>query len=111
MQPRNLCCFFDYRKAFDSVPHLPLLEKLECLGLNVYTRHWVTDYLTNRSQRVVVNSESSLPTPVISGVPQGSGGCTLVIWTAVIIELVGLPSLECRRLHGNQALPFIQDHL
>ena len=25
--------FFDYQKAFDSVPHLPLLW--ECLGLNV----------------------------------------------------------------------------
>ena len=27
--------FFDYRKAFDSVPHLPLLEKLESLDFNI----------------------------------------------------------------------------
>ena len=33
---------------------------------------WVTDYLTGRSQNVVVNGESSRPAPVISGVPQGS---------------------------------------
>ena len=52
---------FDYRKAFDIVPHLPEA------GM-----HWVADYMTNCSQRVVVNEESSLPTPVISGVPQGS---------------------------------------
>ena len=34
--------FFDYRKVFDSVPHLPLLEKLESLDFNIYIRKWVT---------------------------------------------------------------------
>ena len=33
---------------------------------------WVTDYLTNRHQYVVVNGQSSQPAPVTSGVPQGS---------------------------------------
>ena len=64
--------FFDYRKAFDSVPHLPLLKKLENLGFNDHILHWVSGYLASRSQSVVVNGESSLPVPVISGVPQGS---------------------------------------
>ena len=64
--------FFDYRKAFDSVPHLPLLKKLENLGFNDHILHWVSGYLASRSQSVVVNGESSLPAPVISGVPQGS---------------------------------------
>ena len=63
--------FFDYQKAFDSVPHLPLLEKLESIDFN-HIRCWVTDYLTNRTQKVVVNGQSSLSAPVISGVPQGS---------------------------------------
>ena len=60
--------FFDYRKAFDSVPHLPLLKKLENLGFNDHILHWVSGYLASRSQSVVVNGESSLPAPVISGV-------------------------------------------
>ena len=64
--------FFDYWKAFDSVPHLPLLKKLENLGFNDHILHWVRGYLASRSQSVVVNGESSLPTPVISGIPQGS---------------------------------------
>ena len=59
-------------KPFDSVPNLPLLEKLECLRLNVYIWYWVTDYLTNCSQRVGVDDESSPPIPMVSGVPQGS---------------------------------------
>ena len=70
---QELCAvFFDYQKAFDSVPHLPLLEKLESLDFNGHIRCWVTDYLTNRTQKVVVNGQSSLSAPVISGVPQGS---------------------------------------
>ena len=69
----ELCAvFLDYQKAFDSVPHLPLLEKLESLDFNGHIRCWVTDYLTNRTQKVVVNGQSSLSAPVISGVPQGS---------------------------------------
>ena len=64
--------FFDYKKAFDSVPHWPLLQKLESLDFNIHIQHWVTDYLTNRYLTVVVNGESSQPAPVISGVPQGS---------------------------------------
>ena len=70
---KEICAvFFDYHKAFDSVPHLPLLEKLENLHFNSSILAWVTDYLTGRSQNVVVNGESSRPAPVISGVPQGS---------------------------------------
>ena len=39
---RELCAvFFDYRKAFDSVPHRPLLEKLESLDFDVHILHWV----------------------------------------------------------------------
>ena len=64
--------FFDWKKAFDSVPHLPLLEKLESLDFNIYIRNWITDYLTIRSQTLVVNGKLSLPAPVLSGVPQGS---------------------------------------
>ena len=70
---KDICAvFFDYRKAFDSVPHRPLMEKLSSLGLNVYLMKWITEYLTNRSQWVVVEGETSSPAQVLSGVPQGS---------------------------------------
>ena len=64
--------FFDFRKAFDSVPHRKLLDKLQDLGLDEHILQWVKSYLTDRSQKVVVNGESSDPTHVVSGVPQGS---------------------------------------
>ena len=59
-------------KAFDSVPHSLLLSKLEDSGLDPYMIKWISDYLTNRSQSVVLNGISSQSLPVISGVPQGS---------------------------------------
>ena len=64
--------FFDFRKAFDSVPHMPLVEKLHKLGLHPYVINWVHNYLADRRQSVVVNGASSRPVRVTSGVPQGS---------------------------------------
>ena len=64
--------FFDVKKAFDSVPHAPLLEKLDEIGLNPYIIHWIKSYLTDRKQFVVVDGLSSESLEVISGVSQGS---------------------------------------
>ena len=64
--------FFDLRKAFDSVPHLPLLQKLKDIGLNQHILQWIASYLCNRQQYVVVDGASSDTTSVLSGVPQGS---------------------------------------
>ena len=64
--------FFDLRKAFDSVYHLPLVQRLRNLGLNCHILQWITNYLYCRRQYVVVNGVCSPITPVMSGVPQGS---------------------------------------
>lgn len=64
--------FFDYRKAFDSVPHCPLMEKSFFLNLNPFLTRWISDYLTSRSQQVVVDGATSSAIQVLSGVPQGS---------------------------------------
>ena len=70
---KDICAvFLDYRKAFDSVPHRTLIEKLEGIGVNPYIIAWLSDYLTSRKQRVVVDGSMSSPTDVFSGVPQGS---------------------------------------
>ena len=64
--------FFDIRKAFDSVPHRPLVHKLEELGVDKYLLKWISNYLAERKQQVVVSGETSSALPVASGVPQGS---------------------------------------
>ena len=41
--------FFDLQKAFDSVPHKVLMEKLQQTGLNINILAWVGNYLTARN--------------------------------------------------------------
>ena len=64
--------FFDLSKAFDTVPHQQLLYKLSQLHINPFLIRWIRNYLTNRTQSVVLGGAQSSPLPVISGVPQGS---------------------------------------
>ena len=63
---------FDIQKAFDSVPHRPLLDKLGSIGLSGYIIKWIFSYLSNREQCVVLNGQESISLLVTSGVPQGS---------------------------------------
>ena len=64
--------FLNFDKAFDTVPHARLLNKLSGFGLNNKTLAWITAFLGNRQQRVVVNGQSSGWIPVTSRVPQCS---------------------------------------
>ena len=64
--------FFDYSKAFDTVPHRCLLHKLKSANIHPHILRWIAYYLYGRSQYVCVGGSSSDLQPVLSGVPQGS---------------------------------------
>jgi len=73
--------YLDLRKAFDTVPHKRLINKLKGYGITGSLLNWVKDFLSNRSQFVKINNASSSNTDVSSGVPQGSVvGPTLFIY-------------------------------
>ena len=72
---KEICTvFFDLSKAFDSVPHIVLLQKLKSTGMNRHNiiSNWLFSYLFNREQFVVLYGRESPSTPVLSGVPHGS---------------------------------------
>ena len=62
----------DFAKAFDKVPHRRLLYKLGYYGIRGSTHKWLSSWLSERSQKVVLDGQASDPVPVLSGVPQGS---------------------------------------
>ena len=60
----------DLQKAFDTVDHAILCEKLKLMGVGCVD--WFKSYLENRKQMVTINNISSSPGIVTCGVPQGS---------------------------------------
>ena len=46
---------FDFSKAFDTVPHEILRNKLKELPISPYIINWIIDFLTSRYQRVVID--------------------------------------------------------
>ena len=72
-QGNEVCIvFFDVSKAFDTVPHLPLLQTLSEIGLDPYLIRWIRSYLAGRCQFVSIDGCNSATLPVVSGVLQGS---------------------------------------
>ena len=67
-----LSIFIDFSKAFDTVPHDILLNKLFHYGIRGKVLDWFTDYLSNRYQFTTCEYSDSTTTLVTSGVPQGS---------------------------------------
>ena len=56
----ELCSvFFDLSKAFDTVPHQPLLSKLFQLQVDPFIIRWVSNYLSDRTQSVVLGGVQS----------------------------------------------------
>ena len=64
--------YLDFRKAFDSVPHVRLINKEASYGVNGLLLRWIQTFLSQRVQRVTVDDCFSEWTDVISGIPKGS---------------------------------------
>ena len=64
--------FIDLKKAFDTVSHPILLDKLYKYGIRGVTFDWFKSYLSNRAQYVGIGDCNSCVRTVKTGVPQGS---------------------------------------
>ena len=62
----------DLQKAFDTVNHKILLEKLRAMGVGEIAVQWFNSYLSGRQQLVNIGDTNSDFRNVLCGVPQGS---------------------------------------
>lgn len=65
--------FIDLKKAFDTVDHTILLEKLHHYGIRGIINNWLSSYIQSRTQTTQINnSNTSFKEQTLCGVPQGS---------------------------------------
>ena len=87
--------FIDLFKAFDTINHEILINKLKHYGIHGLAREWIKSYLGNRQQYVEYNGAYSSYNSIKCGVPQGSilGSLFLIYMNDVcnasnIVELI-----------------------
>ena len=95
----------DFSKAFDKVGHQRLLEKVTRYGITGPTKRWVAQFLSGRTQTVVLDGHRSDTVPVTSGVPQGSvlGPCLFLLYINDMAE-----KLNCTvRLFADDTIAYL----
>jgi len=80
----------DFSKAFDTINHDILIAKFHYIGLGEVASLLLSNFLTDRSQRVVISGRFSDACGVASGVPQGSvlGPLLFSIYTSQLVDSV-----------------------
>ena len=94
--------FLDFRKAFNTVNHSILIEKLIKSGLGRNTVTMLKNYLTKRKQSTLLNNIRSEVQEVCTGVPQGS---TL----GPLLFLLYIDDLPLVLEHGSDNILFADD--
>ena len=106
----------DFSKAFDTVPHRRLLQKLEVYGIHGSLLKWIESFLVSRTQNVLIEGHRSHEDSVDSGVPQG----TVLGPLLFLCYINDLPSVihptTSMRLFADDCLLYrsissLQDHL
>lgn len=87
----------DLSAAFDTLDHNILLNRFQnSFGITGIAHHWVTSYLKDRSQSIIINGQPSIPKILEFGVPQGSvlGPKMYIMYTKTLGQLISKHSLD-----------------
>ena len=69
----SLLTMLDLSAAFDTIDHSILLERLQTsFGIDGTPLKWIKSYLSDRQQKVKIDTDYSKEVPIMYGVPQGS---------------------------------------
>ena len=103
---RILGIYFDLQKAFDTVDHKILLDKLYHLGIRGIMHKWLGNYLCRRKQFTFCNGISSDICDITCGVPQGSVLGPLLFLVYVNDIYISVPN-DCVKLFADDTNLFI----
>ena len=107
----SCCIFLDFSKAFDTVNHNVLLDKLEHYGIRGIAHAWFKSYLTERKQAVSVNGETAKDLSINCGVPQGSVLGPLLFLLYIIDIYVSSQKLDFHLFADDTSLLFSSKNL
>jgi len=93
----TLGIFLDVKKAFDSVDHKILLNKLDKYGIRGTPNNLIKSFLENRSQQVRINDVLSSLSLLNYGVPQGTvlGPLLFIVYINDLLNLDTECSIYC----------------
>ena len=85
------CIYVDFSKAFETIDHKILLNKLKLYGFDNSSQRFLKNYVTTRTQVTTVNEFVSEQKPVKCGTAQGSilGPLIYIIYVNDVLGLLG----------------------
>ena len=112
---KSICTFLDLSKAFDTVNHGILLEKIETYGARGIVLQLLASFLKNRKQFVQIDEKISEVREINVGVPQGSvlGALLFFMYMNDITDIrhensqIALFADDCWILTSHQHNPFL----
>ena len=103
--------YLDFSKAFDKVDHAILLKKLRLYGIHGKAYRWLQNFISGRTQHVVVDGIESIIIAVLSGVPQGTvlGPLLFILYINDLFQVVKHSKVKVfaddSKLHKNISTP------
>ena len=104
----TIAAFIDLSKAFDTVDHLILEDKLETYGIRGNCLKWLLSYLSDRTQKTKTNGLVSPLMRVVCGVPQGSilGPLLFLLY---VNDLPKCVNKSCIKLYADDTVIYDSD--